>query len=126
MKAFFDKLFGTKARFAEMPAGSPELEKLWSQLVPATTRTSRFAGAYLINAHPVSFAKGVFTIGFDSEFEDQLALVDTPKNHTLVRTKLAELGHPNAQIKFIKAKSPSAQHYADTIDLIERSRLRSG
>jgi len=70
------------------------------------TRASRFTGGYLINAHPVSFVKNVFTIGFDPEFEDQLGLVDNAKSHALLQTKLAELGHPNAQIKFVKAEAP--------------------
>ena len=88
------------------PAAATDLETLWSQLVEAVTRASRFTGGYLINAHPVSFAKGVFTIGFDPEFEDQMGLVDNARNHTLLQTKLAELGHPNSQIKFVKAEAP--------------------
>src|SRR5262249_40387791 len=28
------------------------------------------------------------------------------RNHALLATKLSELGHPNAQIKFIKAEAP--------------------
>jgi hypothetical protein len=28
------------------------------------------------------------------------------RNHTLLQTKLQELGHPNVQIKFIKADAP--------------------
>ena len=38
--------------------------------------------------------KNLFTIGFDPEFEDHIGLVDNPRNHTLLQTKLAELGHP--------------------------------
>jgi hypothetical protein len=51
----------------------------------------------------------VFTIGFDPEFEDHLSLVDHAKNHTLLQTKLAELGHPNSQIKFVKAEAPAGR-----------------
>jgi hypothetical protein len=32
--------------------------------------------------------------------------VDNARNHTLLQTKLAELGHANCQIKFIKAEAP--------------------
>ena len=32
--------------------------------------------------------------------------MDNARNHTLLQTKLLELGHPNAQIKFIKAAAP--------------------
>jgi hypothetical protein len=60
-----------------------------------------------LNAHPVAFEKNVFTIGFDKEFEDYLGLVDNTRNHALLTTKLAELGHANAMIKFIKAEAPA-------------------
>jgi hypothetical protein len=30
--------------------------------------------------------------------------VDNSRNHALLQTKLAELGHPNAQIKFVKVE----------------------
>ena len=93
------------AALAEASAVS-NFENVWPRLVEAVTHASRFTGGYLINAHLVSFAKNVFTIGFDPEFEDQLGLVDKTKSHTLLQTKLAELGHPNAQIKFIKAEAP--------------------
>ena len=61
----------------------------------------------------MSFTKNLFIIGFDPEFEDNLGLVDNPRNHALLQTKLSELGHPNAQIKFIKAERPS--DYAETL-----------
>ena len=54
----------------------------------------------------MSFAKNVFTIGFAPEFEEHIGLVDNSKNHALLQTKLSELGHPNSQIKFIKAEAP--------------------
>jgi hypothetical protein len=60
----------------------------------------------LLEAFPISFEKNVLVIGFDPEFEDHLSLVDNPRNHTLLQTKLAELGHPNCQIKFVKAEAP--------------------
>ena len=47
----------------------------------------------------------LFTIGFDPEFEDHMSLVDNSRNHALLQTKLAELGRPNLQIKFIKAET---------------------
>ncbi len=51
-------------------------------------------------------AKNLFTIGFDPEFEEHIGLVDNARNHTLLQTKLSELGHPNMQLKFIKAERP--------------------
>jgi len=81
--------------------------ELWTQLVEAVGRVSTFTRSYLLNAHPVAFEKGVLTIGFDPEFADHLGLVDNSRNHTMLATKLAELGHPNAMIKFIKAEAPT-------------------
>jgi DNA polymerase III subunit gamma/tau len=89
------------------PAASNDLETLWARLVESVGRASPFTRSYLIEAHPVSFAKNIFTIGFAPEFEDHLALVDNARNHGLLQTKLAELGHGNAQFKFIKAEPPA-------------------
>ncbi len=83
------------------------LNELWRNLVEAVGRASAFAKSYLQEAHPVSFSKNVLTIGFDTEFEDHMALFDVPRNHTLLQTKLAELGHPNTQLKFVKAEPPA-------------------
>jgi len=92
------------------PAAPPaELSDLWARLVESVGRASPFTRTYLLEAHPVSFQKNVLTIGFDPEFEDHLGLVDNARNHTLLQTKLLELGHPNAQIKFIKAEAPAGR-----------------
>ena len=84
-----------------------DLGALWRELLEAVGRASPFTRSYLLEAHPVSFAKNLFTIGFDPEFEDHLSLVDNSKNHTLLQTKLSELGHANVQFKFIKAENPN-------------------
>ena len=100
------------AAVAEQPVAAPppappgDLAGLWAALLEAVGRASPFTRTYLLEAHPVSFQKNLFTIGFDPEVEDHLGLVDNARNHTLLQTKLAELGHPNAQIKFIKAEAP--------------------
>jgi DNA polymerase III subunit gamma/tau len=94
---------------AEASAGATSLEELWAKLVEAVGRVSPFTRTYLVDAHPVSFAGGLLTIGFDPEFGDQLGLVDNARNHTLLQTKLAELGHPNSQIKFVKAEAPAGR-----------------
>src|SRR5207245_1990156 len=72
------------------PADS-DLQSLWSRLVEAVGRASPFTRTYLLEAHPISFAKNLFTIGFDPEFEDHIGLVDNARNHTLLQTKLLEL-----------------------------------
>jgi hypothetical protein len=95
-----------------MPVPATDLNNLWTQLVEAVSRASPFVRAYFVEAHPVSFVKNVLTVGFDPEFADHLALVDNSKNHALVQTKLAELGHPRAQVKFIKAEAPATERGA--------------
>ena len=95
------------AAIAEIPAISADLAGLWTKLVEAVSRVSPFIRTYLLEAGPVSFEKNTLVIGFDPEFVDHLALIDNPRNHTLLQTKLTEIGHPNAQIKFIKAELPA-------------------
>jgi DNA polymerase-3 subunit gamma/tau len=92
--------------YVEGPAAT-DLETLWARLVEAAGRASPFVRSYLLEAHPVSFNKNIFTIGFAAEFEEHIGLVDNARNHTLLQTKLSELGHPNSQFKFVKAE-PSA------------------
>jgi hypothetical protein len=88
---------------------SADLEALWSQLIDAAGRASPFMRTYLLEAHPVSFERGVFTIGFDPEFDDHRGLVDNARNHATLQTKLTELGHPHSQIKFIRAEAPAGR-----------------
>lgn len=83
------------------------LEALWASLVEAAGRASPFIKSYLLEAHPVSFAKNVFTVGFDPEFADHISLIDNSKNHALLQNKLGELGHHAVQFKFIKAEAPA-------------------
>ena len=96
-------------------AGNADLSPLWTQLVEAVGRVSPFTRSYLLEAHPVSFVKNVFIIGFDPEFADHLGLVDNSKNHALLQTKLAELGHHGAMVKFIKAEAPSRPAMAPAV-----------
>jgi len=98
----------TAAQSAAILAPPSDLVELWSKLLEAVGRVSQFTRSYLLEAHPVSFAHNLLTIGFDPEFEDHIGLVDNSRNHTLLQTKLGELGHPNVQLKFIKAEAPAA------------------
>jgi DNA polymerase-3 subunit gamma/tau len=86
-----------------------ELQELWGNLIDGVGRVSVFTRSYLLEAHPVSLAKNLLTIGFDPEFEEHIALVDVARNHALLQTKLTELGHPNVQVKFIKAEGPTGR-----------------
>ncbi len=98
----------TEAASQTKPKSQPvgDLSEMWHQLVEAAGRASPFVRTYLLEAHPVSFAKNVLVIGFDPEFSDHLALVDNSKNHALLQTKLKELGHARAMVKFIEAGRP--------------------
>jgi len=87
-------------------AAAVNLEPLWQQLLDAVGRASAFTRSYLSDAHVLSFEKNVLTIGFDPEFADQMELVNNPKTHALLQGKLQELGHANAQTRFIKADQP--------------------
>jgi len=91
------------------PAPAPvsaDLNALWANLVESVGRVSPFIRTYLLEAHPVSFERNLLVIGFDPEFADHLGLVDNSRNHTVLQTKLSELGHPNCQIKFVEHEAP--------------------
>jgi DNA polymerase-3 subunit gamma/tau len=97
---------------AAAPAGDVNLEQLWRELVEAVGRANPFVKTYFVEAHPVSFVKNVLTIGFDPEFADHLLLVDNSKNQTLVKTKLAEMGYAQAQVRFVRAEAPPREKAA--------------
>jgi DNA polymerase-3 subunit gamma/tau len=86
---------------------NPDLEQLWAQVLDGVGRVSAFTRTYLLEAHPVSFEKKVFTIGFDPQFADHLGLVDNSKNRTLIQSKLQELGHAEIQVRFVQAEAPA-------------------
>jgi len=93
----------------ETPPVTADLADLWSKLVESVGRVSPFVRTYLLEAYPVSFGNNLLVIGFDPEFEDHLGLVDNARNHTLLQTRLAELGHSNCQIKFVLAEAPASR-----------------
>jgi DNA polymerase-3 subunit gamma/tau len=91
---------------AAATTGETDLDQLWDKLKEAVHLASPFLHSYFMEAHPVSLAKNVLTIGFDEEFAAHISLVDNARNHTLIQTKLAELGHPQVHVKFIQAEAP--------------------
>ncbi|MGH8024438.1 MAG: DNA polymerase III subunit gamma/tau, partial [Limisphaerales bacterium] len=94
------------------PGASPmtpvpaELNSFWAKLVERVGRASPFVHTYLREAHPVSFEKGLLIIGFDPEFESHMGLVDSAHTRSVLQTQLAELGHPNCQVKFVEHEAP--------------------
>jgi DNA polymerase-3 subunit gamma/tau len=92
-----------------VPRGSAppaDLAQLWAGLLEGVGRASPFNAAYLLKAHPVSFDRNLFTIGFSPESEGYIGLADTARTHSLLQTKLAELGYANVQFKFVRAEAP--------------------
>jgi DNA polymerase-3 subunit gamma/tau len=89
------------------PSGEVDLHALWAVILDAVGRASPFTRGYLIEAHPVSLAKNVFTIGFPPEFSDHIDLVNNPKTNGVLQSKLTEFGHPHTQVKFVKAEPPA-------------------
>jgi DNA polymerase-3 subunit gamma/tau len=92
---------------AQVTLSKEELEALWTRLVEAAGRASAFIKSYLLEAHPVSFERNILTIGFDPANRDHRDLVDNSKNHTLIQTKLGELGKHGIMVKFIIADHPA-------------------
>jgi hypothetical protein len=101
----------TPAAFQETPSPASgrevDLNALWAGILEAVGRASPFTRGYLIEAHPVSLTKNVFTVGFAPEFADHIDLVNNAKTQGVLQTKLSEFGFPNTQVKFIKAEPPS-------------------
>jgi hypothetical protein len=83
------------------------LNETWARLVEAVGKVSTFTRSYLLNAHPVSFVSGIFTIGYSSEFDDFLELVDNQRSQTLLMSKLKEIGCDANVVKFIKHEEVS-------------------
>jgi DNA polymerase-3 subunit gamma/tau len=91
-----------------------DLVMLWQEVLEAVGRASPFTKNYLLEAHPISVAKNVFTIGFDPEFADHIELVNNSKTCTLLQTKLSEAGRPQMQIRVIRAERPASFAAAPT------------
>lgn len=81
--------------------------ELWPQLVRVAGEVQPFAAGYLIEAHPVSLDEKQLTIGFASEFSDQMELADNPKFNQTLQKALEKLGHSDIDVKFVKAERPS-------------------
>ena len=85
-----------------------ELGVLWTRLLEGVLTTSRFLHNYLTKAFPVSFERGLLTIGFPPAAAQFLSLVDNRKNHELLVGLLGAQGAPNARLKFVAVEAPPA------------------
>ena len=86
----------------EIPAAPQGLQQLWPALVEAVG--PRLSLAFLAHGQPVSLEKQTLTIQFPADDEGQVHLVDADALKFL-QGKLAELGQPNVQIKFVVAEA---------------------
>jgi DNA polymerase III subunit gamma/tau len=91
------------------PANPHELEQLWSNVIESVGRASPFTKSYLLETHPISIVKHLFTIGLAPEFSDHFSLVDTPKTRALIEAKLQEIGCGGIHVKFILAEAPAGR-----------------
>ncbi len=94
---------------AARPAHVPtDLTAFWNQLVGLMTEpATMFLKSYLLKAFPVSVTANLLTIGFPSFAASDMTLTDSPVNQSNLKKKLADLGMPNAQIKFVVAQPPA-------------------
>jgi DNA polymerase-3 subunit gamma/tau len=86
---------------AVSPSAATDLSGLWTGLLEGVAMAKKsFLLTFLKGAQPLSLAKNVLTIGYDPELAD-LGVVDNSTNHAILQTKLAELGFPGCQVKFV-------------------------
>jgi hypothetical protein len=88
-----------------IPPACQGLEQLWPALVEAAA--SRLTLGFLAHGHPVSLEKQTLTIQFPAEDAGQVHLVDADALNFL-RGKLADLGQPNTDLKFVVAEEEQA------------------
>jgi DNA polymerase-3 subunit gamma/tau len=72
-------------------------------------RTSKFTQSYLLEAQPLSFRDETLVLGFNPACAEHIPLLDNAANRTMLESKIRELGHPNARIKFSVSDSVAAR-----------------
>jgi DNA polymerase-3 subunit gamma/tau len=84
---------------------STDLTDLWPRLLDAVAAAKKtFLLTFLKAAQPLALAKNVLTIGYDPGVTD-VSVVDNSTNHSVLQTKLAELGFPGCQVKFVVSET---------------------
>jgi DNA polymerase III subunit gamma/tau len=94
----------TRPAAAETPSAEVDAMALWPGLLDALRRAKPFAYNSLKEAHPVSFVKGVLTIGFPPEVAHQIDLANNFS--AAVAAKVTELGARCSQVKLVQAARP--------------------
>ena len=89
-----------------IPPAEEELDKVWQEALTAVAQSNRLMHSILMKGVPLSFKNGVLTIGFAQGDEHEIEIVSNQKTIALIQTRLGDLGHANAQVKFIAADIP--------------------
>ncbi len=88
---------------AAAASGPIDPAELWSQVVSSAGPMIRSA---LQAGTPVSWEKGVLTIGYPGAMEGQRAMAESERTRKTVESKLAELGRPGT-VKFVRIAEPA-------------------
>lgn len=94
---------------------SVDLAELWPKLLEGVGRASPFLRSYLVKGKPVSLSEKSVVIGFDPKCADYISLIDSARNHTLIKTKLKELGVEVDHVKFQKIDETVSGEAAATV-----------
>ena len=97
-----------------IPAPDGDIQNLWQEALSAVGQSNRLMHSILLKGAAVSFEKSVLTIRFAAGDEHEIEFVSNAKTVGLIQSRLAELGHLNAQVKFIVADISSKEAIAES------------
>ncbi len=98
---------GSAAPAPVVAAGSGPVEpgKLWEQILATAGPMVRPA---LAAGTPVSWEKGVLTVGYPGSLEAQRVMAESERTRKAIEARLAELGHLGA-VRFVRIDEPSGR-----------------
>jgi len=79
---------------------SSSLTEIWQSVLERVGAASPFVKSHLIEARPVSYDGRVFLLGYDPEFAGHKDLAVAPRTIELLQTKIREVTHQEAVVKF--------------------------
>ncbi|MCX8109450.1 MAG: DNA polymerase III subunit gamma/tau [Verrucomicrobiae bacterium] len=77
-----------------------DLVPVWEKVLEAIKGAAPFVHSYLSKAVPVSLSGKTMVIGFESKNADYIPLINNDRTHSLVTTKLRELGVEVEHLRF--------------------------
>jgi len=93
---------------------SSDLQSLWNQLITEMRENRKALYTMFSMAFPVSFEKGILTIGFPPANSGQMHLAQSASNQTWITQRLAALGWPDARLKLVEAEPPATAESSTT------------